>query len=132
MKKKLGKFLRINDRVYRAGFSIYFGGDYVLAANEFKNFVGFDFNVPEITSDAHTFYNTDFKNVMIWFKEKYPSPCLVAHECFHAAHYILGRTGLKLTDDSEEAYAYYLEYLIREISYSIARKHRPERLREHW
>ena len=39
----------------------------------------------------------------------------VAHECFHAANGILEDRGLRLTDSSDEAYAYLLQYLIRKM-----------------
>jgi hypothetical protein len=47
----------------------------------------------------------------IWTNDK--SPILLAHEAFHAAHCILQSKGLRLTDDSEEAYAYFIEFIMR-------------------
>jgi len=40
---------------------------------------------------------------------------LLAHECFHAVHWCLQDRGLNLTDASEEAYAYFLQALIKEM-----------------
>lgn len=40
---------------------------------------------------------------------------LVSHECLHLTHYILKRAGLTLSEESEEAYTYLQEYLLKEI-----------------
>ncbi len=50
----------------------------------------------------------------IWFPAR-PSHRTVAHEAFHATFYVLSAKGLTLTPDSEEAFAYYLDWLIGEI-----------------
>lgn len=49
----------------------------------------------------------------IWTKDK-DIPDLV-HEVFHAVHFVMMKKGLKLSDDSEEAYAYQLEFLMKKI-----------------
>jgi len=40
---------------------------------------------------------------------------VVAHECFHAVHWILADRSIKLSYDSDEAFSYLLEHLIGEI-----------------
>jgi hypothetical protein len=44
------------------------------------------------------------------------SAAVIAHEAFHAAAYMLHRAGLTLSDASEEAFAYLLEWLVRGIT----------------
>jgi hypothetical protein len=39
----------------------------------------------------------------------------LVHECFHAVSYTLRSRGIKLTDDSDEAFAYSLGFLFDEI-----------------
>lgn len=39
----------------------------------------------------------------------------LAHECFHVAHSILQDRGMKLSDDSEEAYAYLIQFLFNKM-----------------
>lgn len=39
----------------------------------------------------------------------------LVHECFHAISYVLRSRGIKLTDDSDEAFAYALGFLVDEI-----------------
>lgn len=42
---------------------------------------------------------------------------IITHECFHAVSAILRKRGIKLTEESEEVYAYYLEWLFKRIFY---------------
>ncbi|KKN66087.1 hypothetical protein LCGC14_0475650 [marine sediment metagenome] len=50
---------------------------------------------------------------IIWLPKK-DITCL-AHEVFHVVHWIMKYKGIYLSDDSNEAYAYLLEYLMEEI-----------------
>lgn len=43
---------------------------------------------------------------------------IIAHECAHAAHYILSRKDIPLNDETTEVYAYYIQFLVKEISRS--------------
>lgn len=57
-----------------------------------------------------------FKNSIIWFKDKYPPANVVAHECFHAVMYLFETFGMKgPTEDSEEVFAYYLQWLVSKL-----------------
>lgn len=48
---------------------------------------------------------------------KYDMMDVVSHECFHAAAFILDRIGMKLElYYSDEAYAYLLSFLVKEIT----------------
>lgn len=38
---------------------------------------------------------------------------VLAHECFHAAEFVLGHRGCAVTDASSEAYAYYIAWMFR-------------------
>lgn len=44
---------------------------------------------------------------------------VLVHEVFHAVYFIFNRIGLELTRDSEEAYAYFIDYLTREFYSNI-------------
>ena len=46
----------------------------------------------------------------------------IAHESFHAAKRILTSHGITLVDESEEAFAYLIEHLVRTIHYELRRK----------
>jgi hypothetical protein len=49
---------------------------------------------------------------VLWLRAK--SLSVLAHEIFHVATFILDRAGIKLTDSSDEAYAYLIEHLTRQ------------------
>jgi hypothetical protein len=51
--------------------------------------------------------------------EEYAS---LQHEIFHYVMHILGRIGMKWTAKSDEAYAYLIQYLTKEIYNRIAKK----------
>lgn len=61
-------------------------------------------------------------HMLMWLQYPVKLSVLV-HECFHIAHHILKRKGLKLSDDSEEAYAYTQESILKELL-TIFKKHK--------
>lgn len=52
--------------------------------------------------------------VIMWFP-KNPTKGLLAHEMEHATYMILNRCGVPHTDDTDEVYAYQINYLIDEF-----------------
>jgi hypothetical protein len=53
-------------------------------------------------------------NYHIFLDEKFAEPntdhlAIVVHELMHLTHHALSKLGFRLSDDSEEAYAYYLQ-----------------------
>lgn len=61
-----------------------------------------------------TRHDTSGLFVVIWLKPSADVPTM-AHEALHATWYLLKDKGLRLSEDSEEAYTYMLEWLLREI-----------------
>lgn len=50
---------------------------------------------------------------MFWFKEKKVSSGLIAHEAVHGVMYMFSKMDLKgPTEETEEFFAYYLQYLV--------------------
>jgi len=62
---------------------------------------------------AHTIQMPN-RAVLIYFVNK-PSPGLVAHEVFHAVWMILATMGVEPSVESEEVYAYMIEYITNQI-----------------
>lgn len=59
------------------------------------------------------------EGILLWLKHKPPFPayhmgCLV-HEIFHCAEFILSKVGIKLSNKSDEAYAYLMGYITENI-----------------
>ena len=53
--------------------------------------------------------------ILIRFKDNIDNPGIVAHEAFHAIVYLFEKIGIEYSYESEEAYAYALEYLTNKI-----------------
>jgi hypothetical protein len=49
------------------------------------------------------------------FKNK-PAVGVIVHECFHACYKLMDRIGQQLSDESEESYAYLMQYIFEQIS----------------
>ncbi len=85
---------------------------------EFRKIVKKEINL-ELSEKVLTeggFYIIDVDGVdvhLIWTKDK--SPELIAHELMHSISYGLRKKGMPLGDDSEEAYCYLIQYLMREF-----------------
>lgn len=56
---------------------------------------------------------------LIWFPNAKPLGWIVAHECFHVTSFILREAGLVLSNKSEEAFAYYLGWLVKMIGRKV-------------
>jgi hypothetical protein len=50
---------------------------------------------------------------------EHPGYGLIAHEVFHAVNYLFDRIGITLSDDSGEAWAYLIQYLMYNITNNI-------------
>jgi len=75
----------------------------------------------DFDSRATTFGTIDGKPPIIWFP--YESPIsVINHELFHATVNIMNWAGVPLTEDTEEAYAYELQYLTQQLDNQINTK----------
>jgi len=115
MNKWYKKILHIYEPLYQANF-------YYIPANSYKEYariIDKQLKIKSIFSDKTSgagfeVYEKDNTDVgFIWApKGKWD---LISHECFHASHWLMANRGLKLTDDSEEAYAYLLQFIVGQI-----------------
>ena len=71
---------------------------------------------PNVSANACVFNVPHISNQVVWFNSKRPTAGLIAHEAFHTVYHALSVKGLTLTDSSEEAYAYCLDWTIREFN----------------
>lgn len=112
--------------MYKGSFFVIFGDlDYfkTILSKKYKGV-----NVSDVTDMYEGLYITVTDGVIdigvIWFNEfkgipydvnKAHNIATITHELSHAVHSALGYRGFKLTDDSQEAYAYYQGWLMEEI-----------------
>ena len=54
--------------------------------------------------------------IIIKFRENIDNVGIIAHESFHAINYLFDKIGIEYSYQSEEAYAYTLEYLVNQIN----------------
>lgn len=58
----------------------------------------------------------DFKgHIVIRFKDKKPSTGVLVHECFHATVAVMEYVGVKMADESDEAWAYLLQEITNKV-----------------
>jgi hypothetical protein len=48
-----------------------------------------------------------------------PTPGIIAHEVFHVIHFLFTHIGITLSDSSDEAYTYLLQYVVDKIYQNI-------------
>lgn len=70
--------------------------------------------------DAQTFSYTPY--YAVWFQELDDCYDFLIHELFHIVYLILDDKGLKLSDDSDEAYAYLMQYIYAEFIHNYNEK----------
>ena len=69
---------------------------------------------------AHMFAYEGQKDCALWFKWARPPAGAVAHESFHAVRWLLQYSGTtNLNDDTEECFAYLLQWLVNEIGQRV-------------
>lgn len=68
---------------------------------------------------ASCFWTPESKKSLIWFSILKPGAGLVVHEVVHAAFKILNGSEIKLNEDTEEAWAYLIDYLTRAIGRKV-------------
>lgn len=93
------------------------GGDYQFALDEYQKKIRSEKYEDEVGlgTQARFHAHAGKKTGLIWFKHDKPSIGVIAHECFHAVSYMLEMSGFKMTIDSDEAYAYGLEFLCEHV-----------------
>ena len=74
----------------------------------------FDKRFANQTSIATTF-KLETGCIIIRFTDNIDNPGIVAHEAFHAIVFLFKKIGIEYCYESEEAYAYALEYLTNQI-----------------
>ncbi len=121
-KKPRQKRYYINDEIYQSDILVFTGGTCDEAVDYIRNKYDIE-TAPRLSPtefvNARVMSNPGFKGCALWFKRPKPPASLVAHEVLHIAHHILGGSGLTLTDESEEAYAYYIDWLTKKIGNKV-------------
>jgi hypothetical protein len=119
--KLLRRRLPIDDNIYRRAVTVFRGSlDQMNAALEAltrdEEFEPLDRSMRahwRVIEDADG-YEADYICILAGLSRR-ETTCVVVHECLHHTANTLRRAGLKLTPASEEAYAYYLEWIVERV-----------------
>ena len=112
-KKEMKKFRHIFVELY--GFNLYY---IKCDRSQYDKRVKYEFNEKAPFKQVSTYgtfevYTKGAQAIgVLWLSEKAKIDHLL-HECFHAVHYFLDDYGFNLSNNSEEAYAYLLQYLFK-------------------
>lgn len=63
----------------------------------------------------------DNSRCVLLFMDKKPCQGVIAHECLHASTKMLYPKGIDCTNEEDEAYCYFLQYLVRKINEGLKR-----------
>jgi hypothetical protein len=115
-KRKVTSTHYLFDPVYHFHWMIVFGGPLQNAIDKYAKRIEEDSWTVQGNPKAHFAAYRNKRNGVIWFESKPKSLAFVAHECFHATMYVFERLDMKgPTEETEEVFAYYLEWLVDNI-----------------
>lgn len=110
---------KIKDPIYGSVIHFYSGGAFSGARDWFKKLTNIDAEGELDDTDEGAIYGMH-KTYIVYFKKR-PSISTLAHEALHLTHSVLQDSGLRLSNESEEAYAYFLGWLTSELSKRVGR-----------
>lgn len=106
----------INDEIYEHGFWFIWGCEHKEAINFINKRYGTNFPAEEEVKGVTSIKGDN--PYCLWIENKkeagYPNFTL-DHELIHVVHNVMRRVGIILTDESDEAYTNYFQYLKRKI-----------------
>lgn len=73
-------------------------------------------------SPASCLFVEGYKSVLIWFRDFVPPTEYAGHEALHAASYILRESHVPFSEDTEEAYAYLVQWTMKCIAKHVVDK----------
>jgi hypothetical protein len=122
MKKKL---FTITDPIYKNVFGVFVGYSWLelrsyIKENQPHLLEKIDKDKPGIGLYQDFDEKDGSKSRIIWLETADKS--VMVHEIFHAMSHSLRQRGMKLSDESEEAWAYYFEYLFDQINKNLTTK----------
>lgn len=109
------KIIHIYDETFKQNYYILYGAplkEYIKNVKKYTNFIIED-KENYHTGKCEVYLVKGVRIIFVWtMKRKIP---ILAHELSHAVYFTLRDRQIKISDDSEEVYAYLLERLLREV-----------------
>lgn len=128
MKKKLprSKRFEILDDVYGVSVLVITGIDWKRSRAEIIKWMNWDEREPlikealEFGGPAGLFHDSrNGGRFVLYFERAEPGAGELAHECFHLVHRRFQQCAVQLSEESQEAWAYYLDWWIRKIGRKV-------------
>lgn len=116
-KRKLPIRFYFDDTLYSARIFVVIGGTWEEISTRWVK----EFNAEGTTKNVingGAYLPNNSKDCGVWFKE-IPTGSICAHEALHLTTHILIKSGLRFSEDSEEAWAYHMQWIVREIGNKV-------------
>lgn len=118
---------KIKDEIYHANIRIMACCDENEVADYFKKTYSVECGMNDAGARVFTLRNEKKRLDVIYliipiFDWTIQQQALLVHELFHITYIVLSAVGIKLSDDSDEAYAYYLQYLTTQVVTMLLKK----------
>lgn len=129
------KHLIINGTIYPFGVIVFWDCDIEYVKGVFAE-LGDDINLDNLLEGGQGGRTRRLErgDVVVWLKRKpetVDSYGVLVHELFHAVELLFEWLPIPLTESSSEAYAYYLEYLYKEVISFMAEEEEKQKNAEH-
>ena len=119
------KLYKIEDELYHFKLNVLIGGNYEALRTMILEGTKMDLGESEHEQIKGMFFDsTNHKLYFLWVG-KGMGKAVLAHEVFHLVHHIFKIKGMTLSDDSQEAYAHYIEWWMNVIQKETKPRRRP-------
>lgn len=125
LRKKLGRSKRIKpkrawfyDEIYSFSWFIQLKGSQQSALDWYADSIKVERYAPKDSNEPNGHFSAyrPYKAGVIWFKDIKFLKSQLSHEAFHGVMYVFERLDMKgPTEESEEVFAYYLQWLVNKI-----------------
>ena len=115
-RKKVGKSFKFHEPVYNVHYLVMWGSDIEPLRKEISSFLKTKYTDDQLKQSMAKFIPDERgMRAIIYFKGNTAPISHIVHECFHACYWQLDYIGVRLGRESEEAFAYYLDYLVKTL-----------------
>ncbi len=110
--KKVGNIIHIFDPVFMTNFYAVVGKSHNIFRNIMKKEINIDIKKSNSDGKFYVIEQNEQEVGLIWSKDR---TIHLIHECFHATSWALRIKGIELSNESDEIFSYYQQFLIKAI-----------------
>lgn len=101
--------------VYYRGVLVFIGSRGQLRDHLFRYYPDYATSMEDLEIPPAAAYTFKLEGDALIYSPSVPSEAAMVHEIFHSVRHILGIIGVELSDETEEVFAYLMEYLSDQI-----------------